>query len=343
MRKRDVIILPVCASTVFLAATELQQRCKKYHQYGIELDAMGRYTSQCAVKTKAQSFPRKKGTEAVDNAGVLWLLAGCIFHGDKCIVCTFVCLAVRLVSDLRLRAVTLALSIRDTCMNWSYLALAALGAYLLGSIPFAVVVSRVMRLKDPRTFGSGNPGATNVLRSGSKLAAVLTLVLDAAKGWLPVALVGWYGGRYGLWEGAQALVGLAAFVGHVWPVFLRFKGGKGVATAVGVLLGISGWLGLAAIVVWVAVLALSRMSSLSSLVAAISLPVVYLLGGGPLWDYNRTVLAALVVMVVILVYRHSANISRLLAGTEPRVGQSKKAAISATAAKRSAKKGSKAR
>lgn len=208
-------------------------------------------------------------------------------------------------------------------MNWSYLALAALGAYLLGSIPFAVVVSRVMRLKDPRTFGSGNPGATNVLRSGSKLAAILTLVLDAAKGWLPVALVGWYGAPYGLWEGAQALVGLAAFVGHVWPVFLRFKGGKGVATAVGVLLGLSGWLGLAAIVIWAGVLAIFMMSSLSSVVTAVALPVVYILGGGLLWDYNRTVLAALVVMVVILVYRHSANIGRLLAGTEPRVGKSK--------------------
>lgn len=209
-------------------------------------------------------------------------------------------------------------------MNWSYLALAALGAYLLGSIPFAVVVSRVMRLKDPRTFGSGNPGATNVLRSGSKLAAILTLVLDAAKGWLPVALVGWYGAPYGLWEGAQALVGLAAFVGHVWPVFLRFKGGKGVATAVGVLLGLSGWLGLAAVVIWAGVLAIFMMSSLSSVVTAVALPVVYILGGGLLWDYNRTVLAALVVMVVILVYRHSANIGRLLAGTEPRVGKSKK-------------------
>lgn len=209
-------------------------------------------------------------------------------------------------------------------MNWSYLALAALGAYLLGSIPFAVVVSRVMRLKDPRTFGSGNPGATNVLRSGSKLAAILTLVLDAAKGWLPVTLVGWYGAPYGLWEGAQALVGLAAFVGHVWPVFLRFKGGKGVATAVGVLLGLSGWLGLAAIVIWAGVLAIFMMSSLSSVVTAVALPVVYILGGGLLWDYNRTVLAALVVMVVILVYRHSANIGRLLAGTEPRVGKSKK-------------------
>lgn len=216
-------------------------------------------------------------------------------------------------------------------MNWTYLALAVLGAYLLGSIPFAVVVSRVMRLKDPRTFGSGNPGATNVLRSGSKPAAALTLLLDAAKGWLPVVLVGWYGAPYGLWEGAQALVGLAAFVGHVWPVFLRFKGGKGVATAIGVLLGISGWLGLLVIVVWGLVLAISKMSSLASLVAALVVPLLYVLGGGPLWDYNRTVLAALVVMVVILVYRHSANMGRLLAGTEPRVGGAKKAAATGAA------------
>ncbi|THT99931.1 glycerol-3-phosphate 1-O-acyltransferase PlsY [Lampropedia puyangensis] len=212
-------------------------------------------------------------------------------------------------------------------MNWTYLALAALGAYVLGSIPFAVVVSRAMRLKDPRTFGSGNPGATNVLRSGSKVAAGLTLLLDAAKGWLPVALVGWFGAPYGLWEGAQALVGLAAFAGHVWPVFLGFKGGKGVATAIGVLLGLSGWLALATLAVWALVLAISKMSSLSSIVAALILPLVYLLGGGPLWDYNRTVLFALVLMVVILVYRHAANISRILAGTEPRVGASKKSMV----------------
>lgn len=223
-------------------------------------------------------------------------------------------------------------------MNWMHLALAVLGAYLLGSIPFAVVVSRVMRLKDPRTFGSGNPGATNVLRSGSKPAAALTLLLDAAKGWLPIALVGWYGAPYGLWEGAQALVGLAAFVGHVWPVFLRFKGGKGVATAVGVLLGLSGWLGLAAILIWIVVLAISRVSSLSSIVTAVVLPLLYILGGGHVWDYNRNALAVLVVMVVILLYRHLANIGRLMAGTEPRVGSSKKAAPSAAVQKRNQKK-----
>lgn len=223
-------------------------------------------------------------------------------------------------------------------MNWMHLALAVLGAYLLGSIPFAVVVSRVMRLKDPRTFGSGNPGATNVLRSGSKPAAALTLLLDAAKGWLPIALVGWYGAPYGLWEGAQALVGLAAFVGHVWPVFLRFKGGKGVATAVGVLLGLSGWLGLAAILIWIVVLAISRVSSLSSIVTAVVLPLLYILGGGHVWDYNRNALAVLVVMVVILLYRHLANIGRLMAGTEPRVGSSKKAALSAAVQKRNQKK-----
>ena len=117
---------------------------------------------------------------------------------------------------------------------------AAVAAYLLGSLSFAVIVSRVMGLSDPRTYGSKNPGATNVLRSGSKAAAAVTLLFDALKGWLPVVLVRWFGATYGLEEGTMALVGLAAFLGHLWPVFFRFEGGKGVATALGVLMGISG-------------------------------------------------------------------------------------------------------
>ncbi|KKW68842.1 glycerol-3-phosphate acyltransferase [Lampropedia cohaerens] len=200
------------------------------------------------------------------------------------------------------------------------------GAYLLGSVPFAVVVSRIMGLQDPRSFGSGNPGATNVLRSGSKAAAVLTLVLDAAKGWLPVALVGWYGAAYGLYEGAQAAVGFAAFLGHVFSVFLRFKGGKGVATALGVLLGIQPWLGLAVLVVWLLAVGVWRMSSLASLVAAVAAPVIYLLGGGSVWVYDRPVLLFTGLMSVVLIYRHAPNISRLLAGTEPRLGASGRAA-----------------
>ncbi len=125
-------------------------------------------------------------------------------------------------------------------MTAVYPILAAVAAYLLGSLSFAVIVTRVMGLSDPRTYGSKNPGATNVLRSGSKAAAIVTLLLDAMKGWLPVALVMWFGHPYGLEDGTVALVGLAAFLGHLWPVFFRFEGGKGVATALGVLVGISG-------------------------------------------------------------------------------------------------------
>lgn len=208
-------------------------------------------------------------------------------------------------------------------MQTLYLAIAVLLAYLLGSISFAVLVSKAMGLQDPRSFGSGNPGATNVLRSGSKKAAILTLLLDAAKGWLPVALVGWYGPRWGLWEGAQAAVGLAAFAGHVWPIFMKFKGGKGVATALGVLLGISAWLGLAVLLVWIAVLAVSRYSSLSSIMAALFAPLFYILAGGELWNYERYVLLSIVIMSAILIYKHSGNISRLLSGKEPKVGQKK--------------------
>jgi glycerol-3-phosphate acyltransferase PlsY len=127
---------------------------------------------------------------------------------------------------------------------------ATLLAYLVGSLSFAVIVSRVMGLSDPRTFGSKNPGATNVLRSGSKGAAVLTLLLDAAKGWLPVMLVRWFGKPYGLEDGTVAMVGLAAFLGHLYPVFFRFAGGKGVATALGVLLGLNVWLGVVTLLIW---------------------------------------------------------------------------------------------
>lgn len=204
-----------------------------------------------------------------------------------------------------------------------YSALAVLAAYLLGSLSFAVIVSRVMGLNDPRTFGSKNPGATNVLRSGSKAAAILTLALDAAKGWLPVALVRWFGAPYGLEEGTQALVALAAFVGHLWPVFFGFKGGKGVATALGVLLGVSGWLGLATLAAWLVVVSISRYVSLSSMAAALFAPTFFLLAGGPLWYADHRVAAAIGAMAGLLVWRHQENIGRLLRGTESRLGQSK--------------------
>ena len=209
-------------------------------------------------------------------------------------------------------------------MEILYTLAATLLAYLLGSLSFAVIVSRVMGLNDPRTYGSKNPGATNVLRSGSKAAAVVTLLLDALKGWLPVVLVRWYGGRWGLEDGTVALVGLAAFLGHLYPVFFRFQGGKGVATALGVLFGVDAVLGLAAGVIWLLMAVVFRYSSLSSLTAAVAAPVVYVLASGTAWYAETPVLLALVGVAGLLVYRHRENIQRLLAGTESRLGQKKK-------------------
>ncbi len=217
-------------------------------------------------------------------------------------------------------------------MAYLFPVLATALAYLLGSLSFAVIVSRAMGLSDPRTFGSKNPGATNVLRSGNKGAAVATLLLDAAKGWLPVVLVRWFGAPYGLEEGTQALVGLAAFVGHLWPVFFRFQGGKGVATALGVLLGFSGWLGLATAATWLIIAFFFRYSSLAALVAAVFAPLFYLLGGGVVWYAERSILAAMVAMSALLLWRHKDNIARLVQGTESRLGQGKKKDQSAAAA-----------
>ncbi|MGQ0709480.1 MAG: glycerol-3-phosphate 1-O-acyltransferase PlsY [Rhodoferax sp.] len=195
-------------------------------------------------------------------------------------------------------------------------------AYLLGSLSFAVIVSRLMGLADPRTFGSKNPGATNVLRSGSKAAAVITLVLDAAKGWLPVLLVRLWGPQWGLGEGTLALTALAAFLGHLYPVFFRFEGGKGVATALGVLLGLSGWFGLLVALVWLAMAVLFRYSSLASLTAALAAPLLYaLLGDGTLWALQLPVLTAVGTMTLLLVYRHAENIGRLAKGTESKLGK----------------------
>jgi acyl phosphate:glycerol-3-phosphate acyltransferase len=194
--------------------------------------------------------------------------------------------------------------------------LAGFAGYLIGSISFAVLISRLMGLSDPRSYGSGNPGATNVLRSGNKLAAILTLMLDLLKGYAPVLLVQLYGERYQLGEGSAALVGLGAFLGHLWPLFFRFKGGKGVATAAGVILGLNPWLGAATLLAWLVVVYFSRYVSLASMAAATFAPVLQMLvwGGGP-------VVGVLVLMGLLLVWRHEANLRKLLRGTESRLGQ----------------------
>lgn len=198
--------------------------------------------------------------------------------------------------------------------------LATVLAYLVGSLSFAVIVSRAAGLADPRSYGSGNPGATNVLRSGSKPAAIATLLLDAAKGWLPVALVRCYGSAWGLDGGTVALVALAAFLGHLYPVFFRFQGGKGVATALGVLFGVEPLLGLAAAATWLIIAAFFRYSSLASLVTAAFAPAYYLFGANVAWVADRRIAAALAVMALLLAWRHRLNLQRLLAGTESRLG-----------------------
>ena len=205
-----------------------------------------------------------------------------------------------------------------------YPLLATVAAYLLGSLSFAVIVTRAMGLNDPRTYGSKNPGATNVLRSGSKAAAIITLLLDAVKGWLPVALVMWFGKPYGLEDGTVAMVGLAAFVGHLWPVFFRFEGGKGVATALGVLLGISVWLGLATAATWLIIAVFFRYSSLASLAAAAFAPVYYLLVDGVVWYAEGSIAVSIVAMSLLLAWRHKENIQRLIEGKESRLGGQKK-------------------
>lgn len=210
-------------------------------------------------------------------------------------------------------------------MEQAYPFIAVVLAYLAGSLSFAVVVSRLMGLADPRTYGSKNPGATNVLRSGSKAAAIVTLLLDAFKGWLPVVIVKWWGETWGLGDGTVALVGLAAFLGHLWPVFFRFQGGKGVATAAGVILAFDPWLGLASLLTWVVVAGFFRYSSLASIVTAVFAPAYYLFGDGVAWDAPRAMIISLAVMGVLLVWRHAQNINRLLAGTESKLGSKKKA------------------
>ena len=200
---------------------------------------------------------------------------------------------------------------------------ATIGAYLVGSLSFAVIVSQVMGLNDPRTYGSKNPGATNVLRSGSKVAAVVTLLLDAFKGWLPVMLVKWFGEPYGLSDGTVAMVGLAAFLGHLFPVFFRFVGGKGVATALGVLLATSWILGLATGITWLVIAYFFRYSSLASLVAAVFAPVYYIFGDDVVWAMDKSIVLSTAVMSLLLIWRHAENIGRLAKGTESRLGKKK--------------------
>ena len=195
-------------------------------------------------------------------------------------------------------------------------AIALVAAYLLGSVPFAMIASKIFGLADPRTYGSGNPGATNVLRSGNKKAALFTLIGDAAKGAIAIIVAR----QFGLGDTLVALVALAVFLGHLYPVFLKFKGGKGVATAAGVLLALDPLLGLATLGVWLLVAYTLRYSSLSALVAAATAPLIafFLWGRDPL-------LAAVAIIAMALVAKHWANLQRLMAGTEPKIGARKKA------------------
>jgi glycerol-3-phosphate acyltransferase PlsY len=195
-------------------------------------------------------------------------------------------------------------------------------AYLMGSISFAVITSKLFGIADPRTYGSKNPGATNVLRSGNKKAAIVTLIGDGAKGWLAVWLAIHFADKLDIGDATIALVAIAVFLGHLWPVFFRFVGGKGVATALGVLLGLDPWLGLATLVTWLAVAFAFRYSSLAALVAALFAPFYY----GLLFGMEPQLLAVFA-MSALLVFRHSKNISNLIAGKESRIGSKSKEAV----------------
>jgi len=201
-------------------------------------------------------------------------------------------------------------------MEWVWSVAAVLAAYCVGSLSFAVIVSRAMGLADPRSYGSGNPGATNVLRSGKRGAAVLTLALDALKGFLPVVAALWLSPQFGFGAGTVAVVGLAAFVGHLWPLFFRFKGGKGVATAAGVLMAFNPPLGIATLATWAIVALFFRYSSLASIAAAVFAPFYQSL----IWDADVYALA-IAAMSLLLLWRHEGNIRKLLAGTESKLGQ----------------------
>jgi glycerol-3-phosphate acyltransferase PlsY len=193
-------------------------------------------------------------------------------------------------------------------------------AYLLGSVSFAILVSRFGGLADPRSYGSRNPGATNVLRSGNKGAAAATLFLDAAKGWLAVWLAERFGARYGIGDTGVALVALAVFLGHLYPLWFGFKGGKGVATALGILFAFEWWLGLATALTWLVIAAFFRYSSLAAIVAAVFAPFFYVL----LVAFDATALV-IVIMAILVLYRHRANVAKLIAGKESRIGARKRA------------------
>ena len=191
-------------------------------------------------------------------------------------------------------------------------------SYLIGSVSFAVVVSRVMGMADPRTYGSGNPGATNVLRSGNKTAAILTLLGDLLKGLVAVLAVKWLAARWGYGDGTVALAALAVFVGHLFPVFHRFQGGKGVATAAGVLMAIHPAVGGATLLTWLIIAFFFRLSSLAALVSAVFAPLWY----GLLFGVDAIAMA-IAMMSALLIWRHRANIANLMAGRESRIGQKK--------------------
>ncbi len=193
-------------------------------------------------------------------------------------------------------------------------------AYLVGSLSFAIIVSRAMGLPDPHSYGSGNPGATNVLRTGRKTAAILTLIGDALKGWIAVALAQAYGPRFGVGDAGVAGVALAAFVGHLYPVYFGFRGGKGVATAAGILCAVSGWLGLATLATFAIIVGFFRYVSLASMIAAVfaAFYAAFLFG-------VNAMTMSVAAMAALLVYRHRGNIRKLMAGTENRIGARKAA------------------
>lgn len=207
-------------------------------------------------------------------------------------------------------------------MQWVNLFLAVCAAYLIGSVPFAVVVSRVMGLSDPRTYGSGNPGATNVLRSGNRWAAALTLLGDGFKGWLAVWLALRFGPTHDIADTGVALVAIAVVLGHLYPIFLRLRGGKGIATAAGVIIALNPWLALATAITWVIVAVFFRYSSLASIAAAVFVPFYSAFG----WGFDAR-FVALVVIAGFTVYRHKVNIRHLLAGTERRIGAKREGAV----------------
>jgi len=206
-------------------------------------------------------------------------------------------------------------------------------AYLIGSLSFAVIVSRALGLPDPRSYGSGNPGATNVLRTGKKLAALLTLAGDGGKGWAAVYLAARYAAEFGASDATVAACSVAVFLGHVYPVFLGFKGGKGVATAGGVLFALDPWLGLAGLATWGLVALLTRYASLASVVAAVCAPVYAVFMSVP-----PDGLPALIFIGAVSVWRHRSNLRNLAAGRERKIGE-KQSPDSATRGPASAEKG----